>query len=216
MNLLQSYEITPTLAIRIYRQYGEGALEHRQGIPLSPRRRSAWRWLSDRRPGGALAGCQPHRCVPAWGGLRHVLSEAAGDGHCYLPADLLVDRTAKLLEVDVSLIETTLRNVDAMGDVHIDEVDGLQHVYLLPFYRAELGVANAIRTLQIAPSAIAPMFKRFNWDTFLGSAWAQTRSPADRKAARSGTSRLDDQIVRPDGWTRHRQDHDPPHRDRTP
>ncbi len=166
MNLLQSYEITPTLAIRIYRQYGEGALSI---VKESPYR------LADEVHGvGFLTADQvahsqgvSHTDAFRLGaGLRHVLSEAAGDGHCYLPADLLVDRTAKLLEVDVSLIETTLRNVDAMGDVHIDEVDGLQHVYLLPFYRAELGVANAIRTLQIAPSAIAPMFKRFKWESF--------------------------------------------------
>lgn len=169
MNLLQSYDITPTLAIRIYRQYGENAVSIVQQSPYR---------IADEVHGigfltaDQVAQSQGVSLTDAFrlgAGLRHVLSEAAGDGHCFLPADLLVERTAALLEVDIDLVRNTLRNVDAMGDVQIDEVDGLQHVYLKPFYHAEMGVANAIRGLQVAPSSIAPFFKRFDWERF----WTQ-------------------------------------------
>ena len=166
MALLQSYGMTPTLAVRIYRQYGEGAVSIVQESP--------YRLADDVHGVGFLTADQVARSQGVshtdpfrlGAGLRHVLGEAAGDGHCFLPADLLVERTAKLLEVDLALVLTTLRNVDVVGNVHIDEVDGLQHVYLLPFYHAELGVANAIRTLQVAPSRIAPTFKRLRWESF--------------------------------------------------
>jgi exodeoxyribonuclease V alpha subunit len=36
----------------------------------------------------------------------------------------------------------------------VDEVEGVQHVYLLPFYRAELGAANAIQAIQQTPSPL--------------------------------------------------------------
>ncbi|HSH82658.1 MAG TPA: ATP-dependent RecD-like DNA helicase, partial [Herpetosiphonaceae bacterium] len=133
MALLQSRGITPSLAIRIYRQYGEAALSI---IDTSPYR------LADEVVGVGFTtadqvalgqGVRHDDPFRIGAGLRHALHEAAADGHCYLPAEQLVDRATRLLDVDPALVEATLRNSDAAGEVHLDEVDGERHVYLLPF-----------------------------------------------------------------------------------
>jgi exodeoxyribonuclease V alpha subunit len=163
MALLQSHGITPSLAIRIYRHYGEAAIEVVQHHPYR---------LADEVFGiGFLTADQIaqlqgiHYADPSrlGAGIRHVLAAASNDGHCYLPRDELIERASKLLQVDEAAVTATLQRIAANGEVEIDEVEGVQYVYLLPFYRAELGTANAIRAIQTTPSSLLRQAKRLNW-----------------------------------------------------
>lgn len=169
MALLQNYGMTTTLAIRIYRKYGEEALAIVRDSPYR---------LADEVDGigfltaDEVAHAQGVRHDDEFriaSGLRHILAEASSDGHCYLPADELVDRAARLLEVDILRVREMLRRLEAQGDVYdnlrFDEVDGIGVVYLPEYYNAEIGVAGAIHAIQRARSQIAPIFKRLNWDT---------------------------------------------------
>jgi exodeoxyribonuclease V alpha subunit len=163
MALLQSHGITPSLAIRIYRHYGEAAIEVVQQAPYR---------LADEVFGiGFLTADQvaqsqgvrfddPFRLGA---GIRHVLGAASNDGHCFLPRDELAERSAKLLNVDEPAIIATLQRITASGEVEVDEVEGVEHIYLLPFYRAEVGVANSIRTIQRTPSALLRKAKQLDW-----------------------------------------------------
>jgi exodeoxyribonuclease V alpha subunit len=167
MALLQNYGITTTLAIRIYRKYGENALDIVRDSPYR---------LADEVDGigfltaDQVAHAQGVRHDDEFriaSGLRHILNEAAGDGHCYLPAEDLLDRTAALLAVDIARVRTTLRRLEAQGDVYenlrFDEVDGVSVIYLPEFFNAEIGVAGAIHAVQRTRSQIAPLFKRLKW-----------------------------------------------------
>ena len=168
MALLQNYGMTTTLAIRIYRKYGEEALDIVRDSPYR---------LADEVHGiGFLTADQVAHAqgvrhddeFRVASGLRHVLNEAAGDGHCYLPAEELLERAAALLIVEVARVRETLRRLEAQGDVYdnlrFDEADGVSVVYLPEFYNAEIGVAGAIHAVQRARSQIAPLFKRLKWE----------------------------------------------------
>ena len=188
MTLLQGHGITPTLAVRIYRQYGEAAMSILEQSPyrLADEVYGVGFFTADQI--AQQQGVRHDDAFRIGAGLRHVLSEAAADGHCYLPAEVLVERAATLLEVDTALVEATLRNIDAAGEVQVEEVDGLRLIYLLPFYRAELGVANSIRAIQITPSAIAPIFKRLDWERVwdrLGHQHGQNPTEKQREAIRT-------------------------------
>lgn len=164
MALLQDYGVTPALAVRIYRFYGEAAL---QTVQQQPYRLAddifgiGFEMVDQIAQAQGVRHDDPQRIGS---GIRHVLSTVATDGHCFLPEELLVPRAAKLLEVDEERVRATLQNIDVAGEVQVDEVDGVRQVYLLPFYRAELGTANSIRAIQLTPSAIAHRFKKLDWD----------------------------------------------------
>ncbi|MBA3945156.1 MAG: ATP-dependent RecD-like DNA helicase [Herpetosiphonaceae bacterium] len=163
MALLQTYEITPVLAIRIYRAYGERALEV---VQQTPYRLSDEIFGIDFESADQIAQTQGVRHDDPWrvgAGLRHVLTLALSDGHCYLPLEELVPRAAKLLQVGEERVRAVLAEIDVAGEIQLDEVDGVPMIYLLPFYRAELGVANAIRAIQFTPSAIAQRFRNLDW-----------------------------------------------------
>lgn len=172
MALLQSHGITTGLAIRIYRRYGEAAM---QIVEQSPYRLADEVYSVGFATADQIAQAQGVRHDDKFrigAGLRHVLSEATADGHCYLPAQMLVERATRLLEVDEELVAETLKNIDFTGEIQLEEVDDVPLVYLLPFYRAELGVVNALRTIQLTSSPIASLYKRMDWEHF----WSQLAS----------------------------------------
>lgn len=169
--LLQRHGITPGLAVRIYRAYGENAIPV---IEQSPYR------LADDVIGVGFAtadqvalaqGVRHDDEFRIVGGLRHVLQEAAAEGHCYLPHAALVDRATRLLEVDAAQVAAALRKLELAsadqtgGDsLKLDETEDGPVVYLPPFYYAEVGIASAIRAIQRARSGIAMVFKRLDWE----------------------------------------------------
>jgi len=164
MTLLQGHGITPALAIKIYRHYGEQALGVVQQQPYR---------LADEVFGiGFLTadevaqaqGVRHDDPFRLGAGLRHVLGAAANEGHCFLPRDELIIRAAKLLGVDEAAVAATFQRLDAAAELQVDEVEGVQHVYLLPFYRAELGAANAIQAIQQTPSPLLRQAKGLPWE----------------------------------------------------
>jgi exodeoxyribonuclease V alpha subunit len=163
MLFLQEVGLAPRLAVRIYKQYGEQALSIVQATP--------YRLADDVYGIGFLTADMiaqglgvPHDSPQRVGaGLRYALSQAADDGHCFLPWDELIEAGAALLEVDPATVGATLEAIAITREVHVESWDGQRQVYLLPFYRAERGVAERIYDMVRAPSQIAAFFRDANW-----------------------------------------------------
>lgn len=164
--LLQSHGMTPAIAVKIYRHYGQDSVEVVQQRPYR---------LADDRIGigfvraDQLAQAQglrhddPFRLAS---GLRYVLELAANDGHCYLPREELIPRAAQLLEVDETVITATLDELEQQGDdspIVVELADGIEQVFLAPLCYSEIGVANAIQMIQRTPSALLSQAKRMDW-----------------------------------------------------
>lgn len=163
MLFLQDLEITPALAVRIYKHYGDQALAIVQANPYQ---------LADDVYGiGFLTADRIAQSmgIPAdsplrlSSGLRYALSQAAESGHCFLPWDELVAEGARLLEADEASIAATLEAIAITRAVHVEGWDGQRQVYLLPFFHAERGVAERVADLRAGPSRIAPFFREANW-----------------------------------------------------
>jgi exodeoxyribonuclease V alpha subunit len=168
MLFLQELAIAPGLAVRIYKQYGDAALDMV--------RRSPYRLADDVYGVGfptadriaQAVGIPPDSPQRVGAGLRFALSRASEDGHCFLPWDELVARAAALLEVGEHDVAVALDASARLHEVHVEPVDGQRHVYLRPFFFAEQGTAARIQELQQAPSTIAPFFRSANWGRVFG------------------------------------------------
>lgn len=53
----------------------------------------------------------------ALAGIMHALLEAAGEGHCALPKEVLIERAAKLLEIDVAIVREALERLLLDGEL---------------------------------------------------------------------------------------------------
>ncbi|WP_326690208.1 ATP-dependent RecD-like DNA helicase [Streptomyces sp. NBC_01795] len=200
MVFLQGVGVSTSIAVRIYKQYGDASISVVRGNPY---RLAADVWgigflTADRiAQSVGIPHDSPER-VKA--GLRHALSQSADQGHCYLPEERLLSDAVKLLQVDTGLV------IDCLGELAGEE-EGvvrepvpdpedpsrtLNAVYLIPFHRAEIALAAQLQRLLRTPEDRLPAFQDVDWGKALG--WLATRTgaelaPEQREAVRLALTR---------------------------
>ena len=93
-------------------------------------------------------------------GILYVLGQLASEGHLFFPRDLLVERCAEVLEVDMERIPQALSSLAAQRKVILDEPGQLSGgvaryrdgtVYLAPLHVSEKGTAELLARLAAHP-----------------------------------------------------------------
>ena len=147
MVFLQSHGVGSARAVRIYRLYGDQAVDRVRENP--------YRLTLDVRGIGfrtadAIAqslGFEADSIPRARAGVRHVLQELAGEGHCAGEREALVEATAGLLEVDAEVVERALAR-DLADEALVDETrDGESWIFLPALQRSERGAAGHLGRL---------------------------------------------------------------------
>src|SRR5262249_5310041 len=110
-------------------------------------------------------------------GLRYTLSQAADNGHCYLPEPNLVTEATKILDVPRELVGPCLDEAVAAEEVIRETVGDVPAVYLVPFHRAERSLAEGLLDLLRAREARLSGFQEVDWPRALG--WLHRRTGTD-------------------------------------
>ena len=192
MLFLQGVGVSTSLAVRIYKQYRDTAISV---VRHEPYRLAADVWGIGFKTADAIARAvglphdSPERIKA---GLQHTLSEAADDGHCFLPAPNLITEAAKILDVGRDLIspcldeladtEGVVREKVRLGDREVEAI------YLVPFHRAERSLASGLLGLRDAGQDRLAGFGQVDWDQAL--AWLRGRTGADLAPAQEQAVRL--------------------------
>ena len=151
MLFLQSHGVSTAYAVKIYKQYGDEAI---QLVGDNPYRleRDIWGigFLTADRIARSLgvAADAPERIKA---GLRYALNQASDAGHVFLPRQELLQATEQELEVDPSLLPAGLEALAAEEGVVVDA----ERIYLPPLYHAETGIAEYLQLLLDGPSPAA-------------------------------------------------------------
>jgi exodeoxyribonuclease V alpha subunit len=154
MVFLQGYGVSPAFAVRIYKRYGAAAVAL---VRENPYRLAFDVWgigfLSADRLAVAL-GIKRDSDSRVEAGVRHVLDEAGGSGHVFLPRGRLRVDAATRLEVDEALVEAGVDRLATSGEVVIEGSGDEAAVYEHSLQRAERAVALGIeRLLRVRPDA---------------------------------------------------------------
>lgn len=166
MVFLQGHGISTGLAVKIYKRYGDDSL---QVVKNDPYQLARDIWGIGFRTADKIAralGLPLDAPTRLEAGLAHVLSESADDGHVYVPEPDLYRTAAELLEVAIELLPAALERLEASRRVQRETLP-LQTspaVYLMPFYQAEVHVAERLLTLLNAPTSYLRDLARANWD----------------------------------------------------
>jgi exodeoxyribonuclease V alpha subunit len=150
MLFLQSYGITTTFALKIFKLYGDKTIELIRENPYRIADEVVGVGFKTADNIARLMGIEKDSPYRAAAGTRYVLSKSAGDGHTYLPKDELIQQACRLLEVDRTLVENALINLALSKSVFLEEIDGDVAAFLAPFYVAEKGAAKSLRDLSVA------------------------------------------------------------------
>jgi exodeoxyribonuclease V alpha subunit len=147
MVFLHAHGVSTSRAVRIFKTYGQGAIEIVQENP--------YRLAQDIRGIGFLSadtiaqkiGIAKDSPLRAQAGISYALTEASGQGHCGLPYAELVPLAVKLLDIAESFIETAIAQEVADEVLLPDTVEGQACVFLAPLYYAEQSIAAQIQRL---------------------------------------------------------------------
>jgi exodeoxyribonuclease V alpha subunit len=197
MVFLQGVGVSTSLGVRIYKTYRDEAIEV---VRREPYRLAADVWGIGFKTADQIARSLgiPHdspQRVKA--GLQFALSQAADDGHCYLPETELVTKATGLLEVDLGLAGRCLEELVAEEGVvaepfpaHVSqEVQARPEraIWLIPFHRAEVALAGGLVRLLEAPADRLASFQAVDWTValdWLHQTTGMTLAPEQAEAVR--------------------------------
>lgn len=151
MVFLQSHGVSTTYAVKIYKQYGDKSIDTVTHNPyqLATDIYGIGFLTADKiaRNLGVPADSEFRYCA----GLVHALSEAAEDGHCYLPQTELIESVIKLLTTDThqpteDAIAQTIKDM-ALKDELIRERDAekMLNCYKPTYFYTEQNLAQLVR-----------------------------------------------------------------------
>jgi exodeoxyribonuclease V alpha subunit len=147
MVFLQSHGVGTSRSVRIYKTYGEQAIEK---VRENPYRLALDIHGIGFKTADTLAqklGIAPNSLIRAQAGVRHVLQEWSGEGHCAAVRQTHCDMAVKLLEIPAPIIQDAIYAELAEGNL-FSEVSGAdEFVFLTPLYRAEQGCAAHLQRL---------------------------------------------------------------------
>ncbi len=195
MVFLHGHGISTNLAVKIYKQYANESL---QIVRTDPYRLARDIYGIGFKTADRIAramGLPPEHPSRIEAGVVYVLNELSDEGHVFAPRQELVERSAKLLEVQPELVPPALErlaiddrvrqeNLPFEVDEHVAAEGGsLAHlgesspaygfpaVYLTPFFYGETGAAERLSTLNYTlPTRLSDMPPSFlPLDTTLSS-----------------------------------------------
>lgn len=154
MMFLQQYGITQNLGMKIYRQYGQEMYGILKENPYK---------MAEDIPGvgfkiadeiAARIGIHTDSDYRIRSGILYILLQASGEGHVYLPKEVLLGRAKELLGVEQEYMEKHLADLSIDRKIVIREIcrEGKPAelaVYASSYYQIELHVAQMLHTLNI-------------------------------------------------------------------
>jgi exodeoxyribonuclease V alpha subunit len=201
MLFLQTVEVSTSIAVRIYKKYGDASISV---VKDQPYRLAADVWGIGFLTADKIAQSVgiPHDSPErVKAGLQYALSQSADQGNCFLPEERLIADAVKLLQVDTGLVIECLAELAEPGPdgeepgvvrekVPAPDGDGglVTGVYLVPFHRAEQALASRLLRLLRAEGDRMPWFGQVDWAKALG--WLRTRTGAELAPEQEAAVRL--------------------------
>ncbi len=149
MVFLQSHGVGTARAVRIYKTYGDSAIAR---VTENPYRLALDIHGIGFKTADAIAqrlGIAPDSLIRAQAGVRHCLQEVAGQGHCAAYRETLAEQAVKLLTIPPPVIEEAIRAEIREENLVEEAIEGRPVLFLTPLQRAERGLAENVRRLQL-------------------------------------------------------------------
>ncbi len=170
MLFLQSHGVSTSLAVKIYKEYGDGALHVVQNEP--------YRLARDIYGIGFLTADKIARAIgikeddPARidAGVRYVLGKFSDEGHVFAARGDLVQTSVETLGAPAKLAEAAIERLTKTEELFVED----EAVYLAPFYYAEIGVANRLKQIKASAQSRLAEFRTVEWGAAFE--WVGSRS----------------------------------------
>jgi exodeoxyribonuclease V alpha subunit len=167
MAALHSYGVSTSLAVRIYKKFGDRSARI---VSEEPYRLAREVWGIGFKTADKIAACvgiAPDAPARLQAGVLHALGMAADEGHTLLLESALVGRASELLGAPGEPIGFAIDDLLGSGDLvaGVQPGDAERRLALAPFARAESGLASRLRALVAARPVghTYQIFGRVDW-----------------------------------------------------
>jgi exodeoxyribonuclease V alpha subunit len=155
MIFLQKYGISNTLALKIYKQYGMGLYKIMQENPYKLAEDVAGIGFRIADEIASKIGIHTDSDYRIRSGVLYALLQAGGEGHVFLPEELLLQKASEMLGLTQEQIQPQIDNlaIDKKLVIKVKELeDGskMKCIYGMSYYYAELNCARMLYELQNA------------------------------------------------------------------
>ncbi|OGI01503.1 MAG: recombinase RecD [Candidatus Melainabacteria bacterium GWF2_37_15] len=149
MIFLHSHGVTTSRAFRIYKKYGDDAIEK---VKENPYHLARDIWGIGFKTADKIAeslGIGAHSDIRARAGVEHILFELTSEGHCAYPLEDLIKKIVKTVEIPEDIIKNAIEFLIDEGRLIKDtELKGKELVYLSHLYNTEKTLAETLITLK--------------------------------------------------------------------
>jgi len=183
MLFLHSHGVSTSRAVRIFKTYGEQAIEKVRSDPYTLSKDIYGIGFMTADQIAQKVGIPKDSINRAKAGIDHTLLEATSDGHCALPLVKLKIAAVKLLEVQEGIVEQALSHLLTGGSLLIEEIEGEPLIFLPHLRKAEQGIAARIKRL----AEEQPLYPPIEFEKAV--AWCEKQSktlaPSQREALKT-------------------------------
>ena len=141
---LSPYGISPSYCLKIFKRYKHKAIEVIKNNPykLAEDIRGIGFKVADNI--ASKIGIDKYSRDRICQGIIYAMNQSLGNGHTYLPKNLLIQEAKKILEVDNEIIDSCIMDLVYDQKLHVEGDRNNQCIYLIPYYLSENGVCKQI------------------------------------------------------------------------
>ena len=149
MVFLHGHGVSTSKAVRIYKTYGEQAIDVVSHNPYRLAEDIRWIGFKSADTIAQNVGIAKDSILRARAGVSYTLNEASGNhGHCFLPRGELIREANALLDIPEATIDAAIDQEVARGVISEVSTPLKNAVYLSSLLAAEQGVATQLHALQ--------------------------------------------------------------------
>src|SRR5688572_137305 len=157
MVFLHSHGVSTARAVRIYKTYGEQAIDRVRQNPYLLARDIPGIGFKTADEIAQKVGIPRDSMLRASAGLEFVLSEATGEGHCALPRDILLSEAEKVLGLSGTLIAEALMRLLQKRELVLETIADEELIFLPGLRTAEEGIASVLSGMCKLPANYPPI-----------------------------------------------------------
>lgn len=165
MIFLQSHNVRPSFAQKIFKTYGEDSIERVKENPYGLAKDIFGIGFKSADSLAQNLGIEKDSPIRIAAGIEHVLWELSSDGHVCYPIEAFLEAAQLILEVGAEKIREQIQGLVKKGGVVEAPIEETPSIWVSPLYHAEIGIARELLRVQEASCHIRPVLvdKALEW-----------------------------------------------------
>ncbi len=147
MVFLQAHGIGTARAVRIFKFYGDAAIEKVSDNPYQLALDVHGIGFKVADDLAQALGIDKNAPIRAQAGVRHSLRELCNNGHCTASVENIIKQAIRLLGIERSILKEAIEHEVACENLIAETINDVDSLYLPNLYNAEVGVAECLTHL---------------------------------------------------------------------